>query len=308
MNAKDTPTFSPEERIYPVEAIRPPGRSIGSILVDRGYLDAADVARIAQVQEEQGIRFGDAAILLGLLSEEQIRHALSRQFNYAYLQDSDDNSLSRELVVAYQPFGAQAEQFRALRAQIGQSWFDRDLGQQALAVVSAERNAGRSYVTANLAVSFAQLGERTLIIDADMRHPRQHEIFHLDNRLGLSMLLGARAEGDLVQPVSGFENLSVLTAGPTPPNPQELLNKPLLRLLLDSLAERFDIILIDSTAIEHGSDARLLARRAGAAVAVARRNQTRQGDFAEMAESFSRAGVAMLGSILNTPQTGSGNA
>lgn len=294
MNAKDIPGF--------VTAASPaPGRSIGAILVDRGYLDAADVDRITRAQVENGIRFGDAAILLGLLSEEQIRHALSRQFNYAYLQEGDENSLSPELAVAYQPFGAQAEQFRALRAQIGQYWFDRDLGQQALAVVSAERGAGRSYVTANLAIAFAQLGERTLIIDADMRHPRQHEIFRLDNRLGLSMLLGARAEGDLVQAVAGFENLSVLTAGPTPPNPQELLNKPMLRLMLDSLAEHYDIILVDSTAIESGSDARLVARRTGAAIAVACRNQTRQAEFADMVESFSRAGVAMLGSIMNTP-------
>lgn len=294
MNAKDIPAFV-------TTASASPGRSIGAILVDRGYLDPVDVDRITRAQAENGIRFGDAAVLLGLLSEEQIRHALSRQFNYAYLQEGDENALSPELAVAYQPFGAQAEQFRALRAQIGQCWFDRDLGQQALAVVSAERGAGRSYVTANLAVAFAQLGERTLIIDADMRHPRQHEIFRLDNRLGLSMLLGARAEGDLVQQVVGFENLSVLTAGPTPPNPQELLNKPMLRLMLDSLAERYDIILIDSTAIESGSDARLVARRTGAAIAVACRNQTRQSEFADMAESFSLAGVAMLGSIMNTP-------
>lgn len=278
-------------------------RSIGTILVESGVISASDAERIGRLQHEQNLRFGDAAILLGMLTEEQLRFALSKQFNYVYLAEDEEHALGPELIAAYQPFSPRSEQLRALRSQIGLRWFDRAAGQNALAVVSLERGAGRSYIAANLAVAFAQLGERTLLIDADMRNPRQHTLFNLDNRRGLSMLLSGRSEEDNVQSVAGFENLSVLTAGPTPPNPQELINKPFFKVLLDTLSERFDIILIDTAAMSSTLDAQAVAQRAGGALGVARKNETPLLAFNDMLASLGQSGVVMVGTVFNAPES-----
>lgn len=276
-------------------------RSIGMILVESGVISVNDAERIGRLQQEQNLRFGDAAILLGLLTEDQLRFALSKQFNYVYLAEGEGHTLSTELISAYQPFSVQAEQLRALRSQIGMRWFDRTAGQNSLAIVSLERGAGRSYMAANLAVAFAQLGERTLLIDGDMRNPRQHQLFNLDNRRGLSMLLSGRSDEDNVQPVVGFENLSVLTAGPTPPNPQELINKPFMKVLLDTLSERFDIILIDTAAMSSTMDAQVMAQRAGGALGIARKNETSLIAFNDMLTGLNQSGVAVIGTVFNAP-------
>ena len=99
------------------------GRSIGAILIDTGRLSAENAERILRLQKEQGKRFGDAAIELGLLNEDDIRFALSSQFDYPYLL-AGDNSLSQELVAAYKPFSPAVEQLRALRSQLMLRWFD----------------------------------------------------------------------------------------------------------------------------------------------------------------------------------------
>jgi receptor protein-tyrosine kinase len=162
-----------------------------------------------------------------------------------------------------------------------------------------DRHAGRSYLAANLAVVFAQMGESTLLIDADLRHPRQHEIFKLDNRQGLSMLLGDRCDSDGIQPVSALTNLSVLAAGPVPPNPQELLNRPVFGAILESVTERFDVVLIDTPAFATAMDVSIIARNTGAALLVARKNESRLGTVSGFAGALARAGVNVVGSVLN---------
>ncbi|TMH13144.1 MAG: chain length determinant protein tyrosine kinase EpsG, partial [Betaproteobacteria bacterium] len=168
-------------------------RSIGAILMDSGVLSPEDAERILLFQKEHGLRFGEAAIRLGLLSEADIQFALSRQFSYAYLRTMGDKKpLSDELVAAYQPFSPRVEQLRAIRSQLMLRWFDKAEQRQVMTVVGTEPGEGRSYLAANLAVVFSQLGERTLLIDADMRRPRQHELFLLQNKVGLSTVLSGR--------------------------------------------------------------------------------------------------------------------
>ena len=173
-------------------------RSLGGILIDSGLLKAEDAERVLLVQKEQNLRFGEAAIRLGLLTEADIQHALSRQFAYAYLRKTpgEERPVSEELVAAYEPFSARVEQLRSIRSQLMLRWFDKAEQRQVLSVVGAERGEGRSHLAANLAVVFSQLGERTLLVDADMRNPRQHEIFHLENKVGFSTVLSGRSRGD----------------------------------------------------------------------------------------------------------------
>jgi receptor protein-tyrosine kinase len=168
-----------------------------------------------------------------------------------------------------------------------------------LTIVSPGRGEGRSYLAANLGVVFSQLGERTLLIDGDMRYPNLHTLFKLENRSGFSSLLAGRDELQAVQRVNNLVGLSVLTAGATPPNPQELLSRPALTHLLHRLNEAFDVILIDTPASADFADAHMLSARAGAAVIVARKNHSRLELVRQQTESMAQSGIEVIGSVLS---------
>ncbi len=273
-------------------------RSIGAILIDAGLLKAEDAEVILRLQREKGLPFGDAAIQLGLLTQADIDFALSRQYAYPYLLRGQ-SQVSEELVAAYMPFTPQVEGLRALRAQLMLRWFDTDPAHRALAIVSAERGEGRSFIASNLAVVFSQLGERTLLIDADMRNPRQHHLFAVDNRSGLSAVLAGRGGVEAIHRVPGLLDLSVLPAGPKPPNPSELLARPLFRQLLHTLAKEFDVILLDTSAAGETTDALVSSVHAGSALIVVRRNTARVWHVRGIADSAVQTSTTIVGTVLN---------
>lgn len=275
-----------------------PDRSIGAILIKVGRLSVADAERVMRHQVERNVRFGDAALALGVLTEADIEFALSRQYDYPYLLRGE-SAISESVVAAYEPFTARVESLRALRNQLMWRWFETGEERRALAITGAERGDGRSFLAANLAVVFSQQGQRTLLIDADMRHPTQHEIFSLENRVGLSSVLSGRNGIEAVQRVPSLLDLSVLTAGAPPPNPSELLGRAALGQVLRELAPRFDVILIDTPAGDECSDAQMVAGRAGAAVVVARQNVTHVDKVHDLIGSLNEARVHVVGSVLN---------
>ena len=275
------------------------GRSIGAILIDNGRLTPDAAERILKLQKEQGLRFGDAAIQLGLLSEADIQQALSRQYDYPYLMPGDDR-VSEEVVAAFKPFSPIVEQLRAVRSQLMLRWFDADVGHKTLAVVSAGRAEGRSFTAANLAVVFSQLGERTLLIDADLRNPSQHQLFRLENKLGLSSLLAGRAElAEAVTRIPGLIDLSVLPAGATPPNPQELLARPVFNALMATAAGQYDIVIVDTSAGAETADSQTIAARTRGAVVVARKDMSSAPALQTFVTSLQHSGVAVVGAVLN---------
>ena len=276
-------------------------RSLGGILIDSGLLTPEDAERVLLTQKEHNLRFGDAAVRLGLLTEPDIQYALSRQFAYAYLRKTpgDKRAVSEELVAAYEPFSHRVEQLRAIRSQLMLRWFDKADERQVLTVVGTERGEGRSHLAANLAVVFSQLGERTLLVDADMRHPRQHELFHLENKVGFSTVLSGRSRGDAVVRIPDLAGLSVLPAGPVPPNPLELLNRLNFDEFLIEAKSSFDVVIIDTPALSVGEDAAMIAVRTGAALAVAHSSQTKVAAFTDLVQGLMNAGVSVVGSVLN---------
>lgn len=275
-------------------------RTIGAILMDAGLLTAEHAEQILRLQRQNNLRFGEAAIRLGLLTEADVQYALARQFDYAYLRLSERNkSVSEEVISAYQPFSACADRMRAVRSQLLLRWFDKREGRQTLTIVGTSRGEGRSYIAANLAVVFAQLGERTLLIDADMRAPRQHQLFMLDNKSGLSTMLAHRSREEAIVRITDLVGLSVLPAGPVPPNPLELLSRPSFDELLAHVRASYDVVLIDTPSLSSGEDAVAISIRAGAALAVARSAQTRVSQFSDMVAGLSATGVAVVGSVLN---------
>jgi len=278
-----------------VRAVDP---SIGAILMDAKKITTEQAEVVLRLQKEKGLRFGEAAIQLGIVSQADVDYAVACQFDYSYLLPGQ-SEVSTNLVAAYSPFATQVESLRALRSQLMLRWFDGGPAHKVLALVSAESQEGRSFIASNLAVVFSQLGQHTLLIDADMRKPSQHTLFGLENKAGLSGLLSGRAGHETVQRVPSLRDLSVLPAGVLPPNPQELLARPQFSDALGELAAKFDVVLIDTPGATKYADAHSVAARAGGALIVVRKNSTRMAKARAVAEDLLNAKAAIVGTVIN---------
>jgi protein-tyrosine kinase len=274
----------------------PSERVVGQLLLEAGKINVAGAERVMQLQKKENLRFGEAAIKLGLINEADLHHALANQFDYAYLTPGDGH-FSPDLVAAYQPFSLQVERLRALRGQLMLRWFSN--GHKSLAITGIHPGDGASYLTANLAVVFSQLGERTLLIDADLRHPRQHVLFNLGNRPGFSDMLAGRAGLSAVTRIPNLLNLSVLTAGTVPPNPAELLSRADTPIKLADFSDNYDVILIDTSAAESAADAIMVAARTQGTLLVLRQDRTQLATAAAFKAHLNSAGASLVGSVLN---------
>ena len=277
-------------------------RPIGQILVDDGKLEASEVEQVLLVAKARKLRFGEAAIRLGLVTETELRMALSKQFDFPVLlpgSHGEEGQPSRELVAAFAPFHPRTEEIRALRTQLLIRWYRRDAGQNALVVASPHGGEGRSYLAANLAVVFSQLGARTLLVDADMRKPRQHKIFGLPGGHGLSALLSGRAEQTAIFPVPGLSRLSVLPAGALPPNPQELLSRLTFTTLVKDMQSLYDVVIIDTPPAEKYADTQAIAFRAGNALVVARKDHTPVNATSRVVRELAGTGARVVGTVIN---------
>jgi protein-tyrosine kinase len=273
-------------------------RSIGGILVEQGLLTTANVAEIQLFAAEHGMRFGEAALHLQILKKSDVESALAYQFNYPVLERGGARGISDEVVAGYAPQSESLESLRALRSQLILRWHN-SATRKILAIVSPERREGRSWLAANLATMFAQLGERALLIDADMRHPRQHQLFNIDNSVGLSALLTGRAGREVARRIDPQLRLFVLPAGLLPPNPQELLERPVFDVVLDHFAEQFSIVIIDTPAATETADAQILASHAGGALMLTRRNHTRHKTYIDTARALTHTGANVIGTVIS---------
>lgn len=272
-------------------------RSIGDILVEAGRIDAGVMERILRAQSKRGVSFGRAGLSLGLLTQDDIDFATARQTDSSFLPGGDDR-VSPDVVAAFQVPSPVVEQLRVLRNQLMMRWLNGGPGRRALAITGCGRSEGRSFIAANLAVLFAQINARTLLIDADLRHGCHAALFRLEGRAGLSNLLEGRADLDDVV-IKVTRNLSVLPAGPTPSDPHELLCRPAFADMLSDLEGRFDLMLVDTPASRGCADAFTIASSAGAALIVARKNMTSAADLLRFARTLQDSGAQLLGSVLN---------
>lgn len=271
-------------------------RSIGSIISGLRDLSSAQVEQVLAYQRERGVRFGEAAVALGLVSATDVLQALSQQFHYQY---APKRAGSPDLVTLTQPFSVQSEAFRAIRSQITMRLNNDGEVRKALAIISPDTLDGKSFFAANLAVTLAQLGGRTLLVDADMRGPRQHQIFDVSNKIGLSSVLSGRTSTQVIQQVDGVAGLFVLPVGATPPNPLELVERSAFGLLMRELVSKFDHVLVDTPAAQYGADASVIAARCGAALVLARKNESRVADLLDLVGSFEDCPVRITGVVIN---------
>ncbi|MFD1121335.1 chain length determinant protein tyrosine kinase EpsG [Methylophilus flavus] len=279
MNIIETDTKVPAKTI---------SSSIGQLLLDMGKITDKDAERILKFQKEKSMRFGEAAIALGFVTMEDINKALSYQFEYPYVT-AEKSSFSSSLVAAFDPFSKQVESLRSLRTQLMLRWFER--GYKSIAVSSAKEIDGSDELAANLAVVFSQLGERTLLIDANLREPSQHKLFRLNNNAGLSEILVGRASTEILVRIPSLLNLTVLTAGAIPPNPQELLNKETFEQLLSAFSEQFDVIIVNASPILQSSDAQILAKKIGGVLISTEQHKTSLNDTQAAIEACRGLGI-----------------
>ena len=269
---------------------------IGQILLDSGKVVSGDEQRILNVQERMGLRYGEAAVELKLVKPVDVDEALAKQFSYAYLR-KDDGSLSKELVAAYEPFSAAVESLRAVRSRLMLQWSGSE--RRVISIVSPGNREGRSLLAANLALVFSQLGERTLLIDADLRRSQQHTLFNVPNDRGLGSALAGIDQRVQIKGIPLFDNMYVLASGPAVPNPQELLSRQTFVVLLEKVIQNFDVVIIDTPAGQLNADAEIVAARAREALVVARKEHTNLPGLTKFCNRLSGAGVKVVGSVLN---------
>jgi len=270
--------------------------SIGRILMDMGKITSEDTQRILRLQKDKGLRFGAAALQLGLITEEDINQVLSKQFSYPYLQNYnvDFNPI---LVAAYQPFSKEVEALRILRSQLLLHWFGE--GKKALTIVGAKAGEGCSRMAANLAVVFSQLGKSTLLVDANLRAPDQHNIFKIKESLGLSDILAGRANLEVIVSVESLAGLSVLGAGTIPPNPQELLSRISFAGFMHHVTNNYDVVILDTPPAMESSDAQTATLHCGGAMLVSILNETRIDELANVKEQIVISGASVVCAVIN---------
>ena len=272
---------------------------IGKLIQRSGArLDAEQVAQVIAHQKREGLRFGEAAVALGLASGEEVIQALSQQYRYPYLP-KNGQQMHTDLVVANRPFSPHAEVFRGIRAQLKMRIYAPGSPRRAIAVLSANDGEGKSYFAANIAIAFSQLGGRTLLVDADLRKPRQHELFGIANAIGLSTVLSGRSDAHMIHSVRDLPSLFVLPVGAVPPNPLELLESVGFGLLFADVLRKFDHVIVDTPAFEHGMDGPVIASTCGAALVVVRQGRTHLGAVQDLVATLSENPAEVAGVIMN---------
>lgn len=212
--------------------------------------------------------------------------------------DPEVKSINERLITHLQPRSPVSEAYRTLRTNILFSKPDQPI--KILLVTSSGPKEGKSTTVANLAITFAQMGNKTLIIDADLRRPIQHRLFNFNKAVGLTnLLIGEKTMQQAIHPVVGLPNLYLLNCGILPPNPAELLGSMAMRELLLKLRSEYNIVLIDTPPTLAVTDASILAPSVDAVLLLVRSGVTVREAALRAKEQLQRVGATVIGVVLN---------
>lgn len=269
------------------------------VLLQLGYLTVEQAERVRSHAAQRGLDFDSAALELGYITPDDLDRAREILITSMAQRGSVRRALSDELVAVSNPLGIRAEAVRLLRTQVIAQHIKA--GRRGLAMVSPVPDAGCSNLLANLAVALSQVGIKTLVVDANLRDPRQHELFGLDREApGLSTYLSMRVtRPERVVQANVLPSLSVITAGPAVSRPQELLSSRRFRDGVNMLLREYDIVLFDTPPANSSADALTVGAAAGYVIMVARRDHGFFKDISTLVDQLQASRCTLIGSVLN---------
>ena len=201
------------------------------------------------------------------------------------------------LYVHDKPKSTVSEKFRGIRSNIMFSSAKQEVN--SLLITSEKPKSGKSTISANIAVTYAQAGYKTLIIDGDMRKPTQHYIFDLTNNSGLSnLVIGKKTYSESIKEAN-VDNLAILTAGPTPPNPSELIASNPFNEIYNELLRHYDFIIVDAPPINTVTDAQIYAQTIKNCALVIDVDENNKHEVKKAKDLLTKSGGKLLGAILN---------
>ncbi|MBP2075910.1 CpsD/CapB family tyrosine-protein kinase [Oceanobacillus polygoni] len=207
------------------------------------------------------------------------------------------NNKMRHLITKISPRSPISEQYRTVRTNLQFASADEEI--QTLLLTSAGPSEGKSMTTANLAVVYAQQGKKVLLIDADLRKPTIHYTFRLDNLKGLSnVLVGDIALQEAIVP-SAVQDLDLISCGPIPPNPSELLGSKRMQRMIAEARELYDVIIFDTPPVLAVTDAQILSAFVDGSILVVRSKSTETESAQKAVESLRAVNAKVLGTVLN---------
>jgi capsular exopolysaccharide synthesis family protein len=210
-----------------------------------------------------------------------------------------------ELITVSEPRSPISEAYRTLRTNLDFASLDQAL--KTLVVTSAGVGEGKSTTLANLAVVSAQAGRTVILVDADLRRPTLHQVFDLDNETGLTTVM--RDEAALASPplrATGIDGLSVLTSGPLPPNPADLLGSRRMDQVIAALAGQADQVFFDTPPVVAVTDAAVLATKVDGVLLVVSAGKTRREYARTAVQRLEQINARLVGTVLTNVQMGAG--
>ena len=218
-------------------------------------------------------------------------------FSFGKKKETAKTTLARQLITVREPKSIVSEQFKTIRSNINFSMPDEDL--QTIVITSTTPGEGKSTSSSNIAVVFAQSGKKVLLIDGDMRKPTVHHTFKLKNVRGLSNVLTRQYKVEEVIHQTEVDGLSVVTSGPIPPNPAELIASQTMDRLIEQLVEQFDLIIFDAPPVLSVTDAQILANKCDGTILVVQTAKTDKDSILKAKEVLVASKAHMIGVILN---------
>jgi protein-tyrosine kinase len=297
--------------------VRPMDAELSDALIAHCNLSGQDVDRITESMRTRRQSFCEAALQLNLATSEDINDVShwvnehSRADRPGVIESAIRNAqggaaltvrqaiarLGSDLIHARDADSERNEKIRALRTDL-MLLNDSTQRGNVFALLSPGRAEGRSQLCAELAIAFAQLGRRTLLVDADLRHPRQHILFNSENQWGLAQTLGL-GEPPYLHGVDGLPELALLTSGTIPPNPLELVSNRRFDRLIAEWRRQYDFVVLDTPAVSLYSDALQIATIAQRVLVVSRTEVTSFPGTKDMLRRLAVTDATILGAVIN---------
>lgn len=206
-------------------------------------------------------------------------------------------AFARQLITFVNPKSVIAEQFKIIRTNLNFSMPQENL--RSLVITSSQMSEGKSTISSNLGVTYAQAGKKVIFVDADMRKPTVHHTFGLKNTIGLSNLLIKELKVQDVIQQTEIPNFTVITSGPIPPNPAELLASPELKILLEELKQSYDLVIFDAPPVLPVTDAQIISNITDGTVLVINSGETEKDGVLKAKELLDKSKANLLGVVLN---------